>query len=122
MADGLLVGNTRAVRTTSQKAAAALCLLVALADLAQPLVLDWVPKFYGAIAGGLLYLLAAVTIARGVRPLAFVVVAMPLIPVSVLLLTVAGVPLPVTPDAAMLVVMVGQLGAAATALVWLRGG
>ncbi len=108
--------------TPSQKTAAWLCLLVACADFAQPLLLDWRPKFVGALLGGALYLAASLSMGRGVRLLAYVVAVMPLVPVTVLSLFALGVPLPVAPDVAMVVVLVGQLGAAAACISWLRAG
>ena len=104
----------------SKQIAVFFCLLVAGADFAQPLLFDWVPKFYGAIAGGLLYLVAGVTIARGVRALAYVVAVMPVIPLTVLALTVLGVSLPMKPDVAMVVIMGGQIAAAVASAMWLR--
>lgn len=87
-------------------------------DWAQPLLFEWVPKHVGAILGGLLYLSAAVAIARNVRPFALIVSAMPLIPLTTLVLWSAGVALPVTPDAPMLVVLSVQIVAAVAAGRW----
>jgi len=101
-----------------QRAAVVACLLIVGLDWIQPLVFDWVPKHVGALVGGVLYLIGAVGLARGVRPVAIVIALMPVIPLTTLALSGLGVPLPVSPDAPMLVVLSAQLVAAAAAGAW----
>lgn len=101
-----------------QRLAIGACALIVALDWMQPLLLDWRPKFVGALLGGLLYLVAALGIARGVRVLALVVAAVPVVPLSTLALWAAGVSLPVQPDGPMLVVLSVQLVAAVAAGRW----
>lgn len=104
----------------AQRVAVAACALIVVLDWVQPLVFEWRPKHVGAVLGGLLYLAAAVAIARGVRPLALVVAAMPAIPLTTLALIGLGVDLPVEPDGPMIVVLSVQLVAAVAAASWWR--
>jgi hypothetical protein len=96
--------------------------LVALADAAQPLVFDWKPKLYGALAGAALYAAIAIGAWGRRRWAAGLALAVPALPVGVLAATAAGVDLPVTPDAAMVGILVVQLVAAGLAAVALRSG
>lgn len=95
--------------------AVAACAVIVLLDWSQPLVFEWRTKFVGAIAGGVLYLLAAFAIARQWRPAAVVVALMPVIPLTTLTLWAVGLDLPVRPDAPMVVVLGVQIVAAAAA-------
>lgn len=92
-----------------------------MADVAQPLLLPWVPKMWGAIAGGVVYGCLAVTLALGWRWPAWIAVAMPAVPLTVLFLGAAGVALPVEPDRAMVLVLGLQLLAAAASWRLVRG-
>jgi hypothetical protein len=107
-----------------QRWAAALAGLVAVLDLVQVLVLAWRPKHWGALGGMVLYGTLAVLVARGSRPALIVVAVMPLVPLSVLVGTAMGLPLPVAPDAAMSGILAVQIAAAsaATARLWRWGG
>lgn len=102
------------------RAAAAVCMLIAAADLSQPLLMDWIPKHWGALGGGLFYLTTGALLLRDVRPAAWAVVALPAIPVTVLALWAAGVSVPVQPDGLMVAILVLQLTAAALCAAWLR--
>ncbi len=102
----------------AQRVAVAACALIVVLDWAQPLWFAWRPKHVGALLGGLLYLVGAVAISRGVRPLGLVVAAMPAIPLVTLTLVAAGVALPVTPDGPMYVVLSVQIVAAVAAASW----
>lgn len=104
-----------------QRVAAVLCAAVALCDLGQPLVLPWVPKMWGALAGGVIYAALAGAVWTGVRWPAWIAVVMPLVPLTVLVLSEAGVALPVVPDDATKAVLVVQGLAAAACLAWLVG-
>lgn len=103
-----------------QRVAVAACVLIVALDWMQPLLFEWRPKHVGAVLGGALYLVAAVGIARGARPLALVVAAMPAIPLTTLTLAGLGVALPVQPDTPMIVVMSVQIVAAVASAVWWR--
>lgn len=99
-------------------------LLVSLLDAAQPILLEWRPKFFVTIAGALLYFgLAMVVLGalRGPRKLALgILAAMPILPVSALIAASLGAPAPV--DAGMIVVMGAQILAAmaASRTLWLE--
>lgn len=86
-----------------------ICVLIAGLDLAQPLLLSWVPKHLGAVMGGLLYLGAAAGIRASWWPASLVVALLPVVPVTVLTLWSAGLPLPVEPDRPMVGIAVLQL-------------
>ncbi len=85
------------------------------------MVLDWRPKFVGAVLGALFYASCAVAIARGLRWAAWGVAALPALPVTLLALHAAGVAVPVEPDAPMVAVLGLQLLAAGLAVAWFRG-
>ena len=97
-----------------------LCWLIALADALQPVLLDWRPKFVGALLGAIFYAVCAVAIGRGVRGMAWGVLLLPVVPSSLLGLWAAGVQVPVEPDAMMVAVWVLQLVAAGLAAAWLH--
>ena len=86
--------------------------VIVACDWVQPLVLEWKPKLYGALAGGLLYGVVAVGAWKRQRWAAGVALGIPVLPVSILALRAAGVDLPVTPDAAMIGILAIQLVAA----------
>ena len=91
------------------------CLCIAVIDASQPLMHVWIPKYYGALAGAVLYLAFAIGIYRRVAMARWAVVAMPVIPLTTLALWAAGVPLPIAPDASMIGVLALQLAAAGLA-------
>ncbi|MCB9665105.1 MAG: hypothetical protein H6732_13405 [Alphaproteobacteria bacterium] len=100
----------------------ALVLLVVLADLAQPLLLPWEPRFVAALGGAAIYGAAAAGLVAGARwPLA-VVGLMPLIPWGALLAWSLGAPLPLDPSAWMVGIAGVQLAAGGVAwrLMWTR--
>lgn len=105
----------------SRRLLVAVLIAIVVADLAQPATLPWRPKFYAALGGAAIYATCAWGIARHWRPALWVVIAMPVIPVTVLVLHVAGVAVPASPDAAMVAVLVLQLAAAGLAIGVSRG-
>lgn len=96
---------------------ALIAVLVAIVacDLAQPMLLAWRPKFWGALGGAAIYALCAAGVARDVPAARLVVVAMPVIPIGVLGLWATGLATSVQPDAPMVGVLALQLCAAALA-------
>ena len=95
-------------------------LAVTVADLAQVVLRPWVPKHAAALAAAALYLVLAGLVARGSRRAAWVLVAMPAVPLTTLAAWGAGLPVPVTPDGAMVGVLSLQLAAASGAAALLR--
>lgn len=87
--------------------------LVALLDVLQVLWRPWVPKHAGALLGALLYGSLSLLAARGHRIAAIVPVFVPILPVSILVLSALGVSVGVAPDVPMVVILVVQLLAAA---------
>ncbi len=98
-----------------QKALIAVLLAIVLSDLAQPLMLEWRPKFAAAIAGAALYAGCALGVVQGWAPALWVVRLMPIVPLTTLGLWAAGVDVPAQPDAGMLWVLGLQLVAAGLA-------
>jgi hypothetical protein len=86
---------------------------VAALDLLQVVLLDWRPKHWGALAGAGLYAAVAAGAWREARWADVVAVGVPLLPSSILIATALGASLAVTPDAAMVGILVFQLAAAA---------
>jgi hypothetical protein len=95
--------------------------LVALCDAVQPLVLEWKPKLWGAMGGALLYAVIAMGAWRERRAAAVAAMVVPVLPISILAATLAGVEVPARPDAAMIGILAIQLVAATLGAVALRG-
>jgi hypothetical protein len=101
-------------RTWSSKLTTCFTVLVALLDLAQPVLRAWRPKYWGALAGAVLYAGLSWAIAyRRSRAALWVVVLMPVVPIVTLLATAFGLSFPV--DRAMIAIAFCQLLAAASA-------
>lgn len=97
-----------------------LALAIVIADLAQPLLLPWRPKFVGALGGAAIYTLVALGAWRGWRPTAWLAALMPVVPLTTLGLHLAGVELPAQPDGAMVAILALQLAVALRAGARLR--
>lgn len=95
-------------------------LVVAAADLAQPLLLDWRPKFVGSIGGAMLYSVIAWGVLRDARWALWMAAALPAVPSGVICLHLLGVSLPTPPDFPMVAILVVQVGIAAVAVMRLR--
>jgi sterol desaturase/sphingolipid hydroxylase (fatty acid hydroxylase superfamily) len=95
-----------------------LCSTITLLDFAQPLLATWRVKFFGSIAGGVIYFIASVLLAkRPQRSALWVVAVMPVFPTLAACATLLGAPFPV--DLPMLVIACLQITAGALAITLL---
>lgn len=85
---------------------------IAVADLAQVVLLDWRPKHWGSLGGAALYIGVAVGAVAGLSAADVVALAIPLIPITLLSAWALGLPVPVAPDRAMVLILIVQLSAA----------
>lgn len=103
----------------SHRVAIACALVVAGADLAQPLLLSWRPKFIAALCGALLYSALAWAVLRYQHRVAlWVLMLMPLVPFGTLTAVTLGASFPV--DDKMLAIAAFQLLAGLSAACALR--
>lgn len=87
-------------------------LSVAVLDLLQVIWLPWKPKHTGALMGALLYGSLALGAWKRRRWAAIVPMVVPLLPVSILLLSALGLSVGVPPDGPMVFILLFQLAAA----------
>ena len=108
------------MRQPTHRWLAAAATVVAIADLAQPLLLPWRPKFVGSIAGSLIYMSVAFGVMHGARWALWLAALVPIVPTTLIGLHLAGVELPTPPDTGMVSILVVQLVIAALAMRLLR--